>query len=208
MIEVRRAEVEDLDDLADVLGAAFADYPWTRWTVDGRDHVRRITALQRLALEHLGLPYGDVWIATVDDVIQSVAVWMDSAVTIPDSATAAIAAEQAGLEGDRHAASAEAEAQTQSMRPEGRHYCLAAVATLPSAQRQGLATRVIAPGLAHSEAAGLTAYLETSAETNVQFYEDNGFEVTCYQRIAGDGPPVWAMTRDPPRRHDLREASG
>ena len=43
----------DVDRAAEVLGLAFADYAWTRWVVDGRDHVARITDLQRLLLQHL-----------------------------------------------------------------------------------------------------------------------------------------------------------
>ena len=33
---------DDLHRAAEVLGLAFGDYGWTRWVVDGRDHVHRI----------------------------------------------------------------------------------------------------------------------------------------------------------------------
>jgi hypothetical protein len=45
------------------LGEAFADHPWTRWTVDPDDHRERITRLQFLALENLGMALGDVWLS-------------------------------------------------------------------------------------------------------------------------------------------------
>src|SRR6516225_4503597 len=46
---VRRAVAADLDAAAAVLADAFADYPWTRWTVDSRRHIERVEGLQRLA---------------------------------------------------------------------------------------------------------------------------------------------------------------
>ena len=81
-IETRRGHAS-MDRASEVLGEAFADYPWTRWTVDPEDHLRRVTALQRLALQHYGLPFGQVWVSAVDGVVHSVAVWMDSAVHVP-----------------------------------------------------------------------------------------------------------------------------
>ena len=85
MIETRRAGFDDLGRASEVLGEAFAGYPWTRWTVDSDDHQARITRLHLLALENLGMPFGEVWLSTVDGTIQSVAVWMDSAVAVPSS---------------------------------------------------------------------------------------------------------------------------
>ncbi len=62
-----------------VLGEAFAEYAWTRWTVDAVDHQSRITGLQRLTLEHVGLAFGEVWVTTCNGIIESVALWTDSA---------------------------------------------------------------------------------------------------------------------------------
>jgi hypothetical protein len=85
VIETRRAGVDDLGRASQVLGEAFASYPWTRWTVDPDDHQERITRLQLLALENLGMAFGEVWLRSVDSTIESVAVWMDSAVAVPSS---------------------------------------------------------------------------------------------------------------------------
>jgi hypothetical protein len=94
-----------------VLGLAFADYPWTRWVVDGRDHVGRITELQRLFLQHLALPYGRASVTTVAGVVQSVASWFDTAAELPADIGAALGPVVAALEGDRHDASAAADAE-------------------------------------------------------------------------------------------------
>ena len=69
----------DLDRAAIVRGEAFAEYAWTRWTVDAVDHQSRITGVQRLTLEHLGLAFGEVWVTTCNGIIESVALWTDSA---------------------------------------------------------------------------------------------------------------------------------
>ena len=107
MIETRRAGFDDLGRASEVLGEAFADYPWTRWTVDSDDHKARITRLQRLALENLGHAFlrGRCGSSTVDGTIQSVAVWMDSAVAVPSSVFHAMEAAVAELEGSHHEAS-------------------------------------------------------------------------------------------------------
>ena len=75
----RIAGASDVDRAAAVLADAFADYPWTPWTVDAADHRRRIIALQRIALEHFALPFGAVAVNFVDGAMCSVAAWSDSA---------------------------------------------------------------------------------------------------------------------------------
>jgi GNAT superfamily N-acetyltransferase len=198
-IETRRADGADLDRASVVLGKAFADYPWTRWTVDPDDHVRRVTGLQRVALEHLGLALGQVWVSTADGRIESVAVWMDSAVAVPVTVEDALRPITAELEGSRHAASIAAEEEIAGWRPEQRHHYLATVGTTPPMQGHGLATAALAPVLDAADAEAMCAFLETSSPSNVAFYEKLGFDVTGHRRISGGGPDVWAM---------LRQASG
>src|SRR3954465_6870188 len=82
-VPVRRATEADAQRIGEVLADAFGDYPWTRWTIDARDHRRRIADLQRLSLERVGLPFGQVWVATLDDAIEAAAVWMHSASNVP-----------------------------------------------------------------------------------------------------------------------------
>lgn len=197
VIEIRRATFDDLDRSSEVLGLAFADYPWTRWTVDHEDHVDRVTGLQRLALGTLGLPFGQVWLATLDGVIESVAVWMDSATQIPLSTQERFAEATAALSGARSEMSLAAEAQVSAWRPRRPHLSLATIGTNPLAQRRGLATRVMAPTLALADRARTDAFLETSSSSNVDFYEGLGFAVVDHCRIAGGGPDVWAMLRPP-----------
>jgi ribosomal protein S18 acetylase RimI-like enzyme len=196
-VQTRRASPADLDRAAAVLGEAFADYAWTRWTVDADDHVERITMLQRVALQHYGFAFGQVWVSGVAARVQSVAVWMDSAVAVPPTVHERLTSVIADLEGARHAASVAAAQELQAWRPEQRHYYLATVGTLPGMQGRGLARAALGPVLQAADDEGVCAFLETSSPSNVDFYDKLGFEVAGHRRISGGGPDVWAMLRGP-----------
>lgn len=76
------------------------------------------------------------------------------------------------------------------------HWYLAVLGTDPAAQGQGKGSAVLAPVLEHCDRAGEPAYLESSKEQNVPFYERHGFRVT--ERLdLQDGPSLWLMWRDP-----------
>lgn len=95
------------------------------------------------------------------------------------------------------------------------HLYLAVLGTDPSAQGRGLGSAVLAGvvercdhdgtggALKYSEDdgngvyAGIGAYLESSKESNVGFYERFGFRVIGEHRLTR-GPKMWLMWRDPP----------
>ncbi len=191
----RRAGPDDLDACASVLGAAFSEYPWTRWTVDPIDHHSRVTALQRMSLEHFGLTSGEVWVTTVDGGVRSVAAWVDSRLA-PLALHDEVAIAVAELEGSRHAASLAAEHQVAPWRPTSRHLFLGVVGTDPSMHGRGLGTRTLGPLLAAARREKIEIVLETSTESNVAWYSSLGFRVIDHLQIDGGGPDVWAMSLD------------
>jgi GNAT superfamily N-acetyltransferase len=194
-IRVRRADTPDIDNAAAVLADAFADYAWTRFTVDADDHAARIYALQRLVIERIALPYGEVWVAEdTGGAIASVAIWMLPGSVVPDAVAEDAARSQAELEGNRHDASLHAEAACAPLRPASAHYYLGAVGTRRDRQREKRGTAVLAPVLDRAGRDGATVYLETSDRANVEFYERLGFAVTGEIVVPG-GPFVWGMTR-------------
>jgi predicted N-acetyltransferase YhbS len=71
------------------------------------------------------------------------------------------------------------------------------VGTAPEAQGQGLGSAVLIPGLQEAERAGYPAFLETSSEANVRFYERLGFKVTADVQLPDSGPRTWCMRREP-----------
>ncbi len=143
-VVTREANANDLDRAAEVLGEAFADYPWTRWTVD-----------------------------------------------------AAVPAQVAELEGRRHAASKLADDQVEHLRPQKHHLYLGTVGTSRAMQGRGLATKTLAPLLQTSDRDAVEVWLETSSESNVDFYRRLGFGVERHLAIQGGGPAVWLMSRQP-----------
>lgn len=195
-VRVRRAGPADVDRAAAVLADAFADYAWTRWTVDADDHAARIYGLQRLVIERIALPHGEVWVANDDDAaIVSAAIWMLPTSSVPLRILEAAAAAQAELEGSRHDASLRAEAACAPIRPAEPHFYLGAVGTHSDRQREGLATAVLAPVLDRAEHENTPAFLETSDRANVEFYERLGFRVTGEIDVPDGGPHVWGMLR-------------
>jgi ribosomal protein S18 acetylase RimI-like enzyme len=199
-LNVRQATGADLDEAADVLADAFADYEWERWTVAADRHVERIRGLQRLWMERVGLPLGEVWLAeAARGRVGAVAVWMPPGIWIPAEVSAEMAPKVAELEGDRHLFSEAAETICAPLRPASAHYYLGTVGTRRSLHREGLGSAVLAPVLGRADAEAAEAYLETSNEANVAFYRRLGFEVSGEADVPGGGPHVWGMLRQPHR---------
>lgn len=71
------------------------------------------------------------------------------------------------------------------------------VGVAPEAQGQGLGSAVLVPGIQAAAHAGYPAFLETSSERNVKFYERLGFEVTAEILLPDNGPRTWCMRKDP-----------
>jgi len=76
------------------------------------------------------------------------------------------------------------------------HWYLGILGTRPDQQGKGLGSRVLSPVLARCNRDGSLAYLESSKESNIPFYQRHGFEVTGEIRVP-DGPTLWAMRREP-----------
>lgn len=198
--EGRRADVDELDAVAELLGAAFVDDPWTRWCVDADNHRSRITALQRLALDMIGFPCGSVWVTEQDGQLLSAAVWTDSTVAPEPEVVAAMAEQSRPFHGDRLAAAVSAETGSHP-RPATPHLFLETIGTRPEFRRRGYATAALTPGLTSADRRGLICALETSTMANVAFYRGVGFDVVDHRVVDGGGPDVWAMQRPPRARH-------
>ena len=80
--------------------------------------------------------------------------------------------------------------------PKEPHFYLASLGVDPSAQGQGRGTRLIAPMLERCDREGVPAFLESSKQRNVAFYERHGFRVTEEVRMPR-GPKLWLMFREP-----------
>jgi ribosomal protein S18 acetylase RimI-like enzyme len=77
------------------------------------------------------------------------------------------------------------------------HWHLAVLGTDPAVQGKGLGSAVLQPVLDICDRDGEGAYLESSKERNVPFYERHGFRVTEELTVPKGGPKMWLMWRDP-----------
>lgn len=82
--------------------------------------------------------------------------------------------------------------------PPAPHWYLSILGTEPARQGEGIGSALLRPVLESCDADEVPAYLESSKERNVGFYERHGFRVTGEVRLP-DGPTMWLMWRDPRR---------
>jgi GNAT superfamily N-acetyltransferase len=80
--------------------------------------------------------------------------------------------------------------------PREPHWYLAVLGTDPPQQGKGVGRALVDPVLGRCDTEGIGAYLESSKEQNVPYYERFGFAVTGQIDLPG-GPPLWPMWRKP-----------
>ena len=76
------------------------------------------------------------------------------------------------------------------------HWYLAAIGTEPSHQGQGIGSALLTPILWRCDETKMPAYLESSNEANIPFYQSHGFKVIGELEVPR-GPKLWAMFREP-----------
>ena len=196
MLETRKATMADLDLLAGVIARAFEGDPIWEYLFPDRNHLKRYELFMSYELKHHYLKLDESW--TTVDGVRGAALWappgrwkqtgLQNLLSFPTIARAV------GLLNVpkvlRFAAAVE------GAHPPGEHYYLSTLGTDPAAQGKGVGSAVIAPVLAKCDEQGLGAYLESSKEKNIPFYNRHGFEVMRELKLAG-GPSMWLMWREP-----------
>jgi GNAT superfamily N-acetyltransferase len=81
--------------------------------------------------------------------------------------------------------------------PRTPHWYLAILGTDPRAQGKGTGSALVRHILDRCDNDGLGAYLESSKESNIPYYERFGFRVTGEVTMGNGGPTLWPMWRDP-----------
>ena len=193
--QVRRATSADVPALARMLARAFFDDPVATWA--WRPDPLRMRALERFQAIRLRqlLPDEEVW---TTDELTCAALWAppgrwrmtmaQTAALVPCFAGPRLFARMplvaAGwLDLERKHPSA----------PE--HWYLAVLGTDPSSQGRGLGSAVLRTMLEQCDRDGVAAYLESSKESNIDFYARHGFRVIDELRLLR-GPAMWPMWRD------------
>ena len=194
MTGVRRATVEDVDRVVEVLVASHLDYAWEQWALPFDDRRERLTRLYGSDVGTLAFRSGEVWMTECG---RSVAVWLpaDAFAGIgPDDLRVLDASAEMAF-GERLGLIAEVEGAVAAERPPA-DWHLATMGTLPDAQRRGLGTAVLWPRLEALDVARATAVLETSDPGNLRFYGRLGFEAVAeLAQLPHGAPTTWVMGR-------------
>ena len=189
---VRPARIDDAPTLDGVLADAFFDDPINVHLVP--DEARRDAALRRgmgHVLRQAYLPNAGAWTTAELD---GVALWGK-----PDDPKPSLLEQLRQLPTfaaafGRHLPRAmRAFGTVEKRRPSEPHWFLDLLAVRPDRQGRGIGSALVTSALAETDRTGVPAFLVTSNDRNVPFYERLGFKVTEEYDIGA--VHVWAMLR-------------
>lgn len=196
-VNVRKACEADVPALTAALARAFDDDPLINWMAaqDAR-RARRVYDSMEIALRKLSWRHNEVY---TTDGVHGGALWappgkwkmgmLQQLMLVP-----AMSHVTTWKRMPRIMAGINAIEKKHPSRP---HFYLFVLGTDTVHQGKGVGTQLLAPVLERCDREGTPAYLESSKEKNVPFYEHNGFKVTEKVDVPNGGPPIWLMWRDP-----------
>ncbi|MFI8519386.1 GNAT family N-acetyltransferase [Streptomyces sp. NPDC085481] len=189
----RTAVTDDAPAISRSLARAFDDDPMMRWFFP--EDATRVASLGGYFSTIFTRQYARN--AVCERTESAAAFWVPpeaQAKAVPDAETIQ---ELMIILGDRAGAFRDAVEAAASHTPREPHWYLALLGADPAAQGTGQGAALLRSGLAKADAAGLPAYLESSKEANLSFYEHFGFTVREELELPGGGPVLWAMWREP-----------
>ena len=192
---IRALRADDVVPVAAAEARAFYDDPLQVWALpDASTRLDVLTRLFELMIREASLPLGESY---TDDSRSVAALWAPPDRWLVDAATAARLEGMAIIVGDRLPWMRRSWEAITAAHPSEPHFYLSGLGTDPPRQGEGLASAAIAPVLERCDAEGIPAYLESTKERNVRFYERHGFAVTGTIVVPPDGPTLWTMWRAP-----------
>lgn len=190
---MREAAASDRDEIAHSLARAFQDDPVSAFLFpDSTVRARRLPPFYASVIrifDQLGL-------VQTEDQLRGAAAWQPPAArpklrdVLPGMIGMGIALRSTWFR------LAKLNAAVVPFHPREPHWYLAILGTDPSAQRSGIASALIRPTLQRCDDEGIIAYLESSKEANISFYQRHGFRV-AHEIEVPQGPKLWAMLREP-----------
>ncbi|MFD4406464.1 GNAT family N-acetyltransferase [Nocardia sp. NPDC058499] len=197
--DVRPARRDEIAALSRTLAAAFQDDPVMEWMLPSPQ--RRATGLERLfdaQTRYQHFASGGVDIA-VDSAgaIAGAALWDPPGrwKTAPLTELRMLP-QMVRAFGSRMRAGKQLVDLMTAAHPEEPHWYLATIGTDPAQRGGGYGRSLMNRRLEQCDREGVPAYLESSKEVNIGYYERFGFEVTGTITVPG-GPDLWPMWRAP-----------
>ena len=192
MSKIKSLRVGEHRLIGDIIGDSFADDPVNKWVFGSR---ASITNYYTLVAKKLYLQKG---FGHVLDSASAGTLWLPPGVKkeIPVYRSLDIAASMVYFGSFNSILRGMAvDAGLAAKKPKEPHFFLFAIGTRPSAQGKGLGSQVMLEGLKMVDQARMPAYLESSKEQNIPFYQRFGFEIVEKTIPAKDAPPLWLMYR-------------
>lgn len=191
---VREADPSQYRTLAGCLARAFEDDPVSSFIFpQERSRGGRLVSFYRAVLRMM-VEHGSVY---TDESLRGAAVWRApsppavSPMQMLGDSLRMVAALRTGL-----GRAFQLEQIVSQGRPTEPHWYLAILGTDPAEQGRGVGSSLVAPVLARCDREQLPAYLESSKEENIPFYQRHGFRVIEELRVP-EGPRLWSMLRPP-----------
>ena len=192
---IRKMTADDCPTVARAMARAFFDDPLQTWALP--DQSTRLSILEQvfeLLSRYSSVPRGESY---TDATLACAAFWVPPGPFELDPAAAEAMAPMLELLGDSSARFRAAEDTMRAHRPEEPHFYLQGLGTDPPRQGEGLASAAMRPVLTRCDTDRIPAYLESTRERNIGFYEGHGFAVIGCVDIPLDGPALWLMWRAP-----------
>ncbi len=194
---IRALRGDDVPAVAAAQARAFYDDPLQVWALP--DESTRLQILERLfemMIRVVSVPLRESY---TDDSRSVAALWAPPGHWVVDAEAAAALEPMALVVGDRLPWLRRSWEAITAVHPEPPHFYLSGLGTDPPRQGEGLGSAALAPVLTKCDAEGIPAYLESTKQRNVGFYEQHGFAVTGTIVVPLDGPTLWTMWREPQR---------
>lgn len=195
--DVRPVARADVEELSACLARAFDDDPVSLYLFPGgRSHIRRLERYFRWQFLHVFLPKGEAW-TTTD--LAGASLWMPPRrrePAVPEALGQLVAVVR--ILGRQTGKALWLLEQLEAEHPKTPHYYLGTIGTDPERQRSGIGSALMKVVLERLDAVALPAYLESSKEENLAFYNQHGFQLTGeIGRRRGTSPRIWLMWREP-----------
>ncbi len=198
-VTVRGFDRADTAAACAMLSRAFDDDPVMMWVFPDETMRRsRMPPMFDATLRMTSWRVAGTEVAVEDGQLCGCAIWLPPGKWIPSARhRLAVLPRMVWTLRSRLAAANVTYAALARLHPHQPHWYLSGIGTEPALQGTGVGSSLMRSRLARCDAARMPAYLESSKESNVGFYERFGFVVTREVAVPGGGPKVWLMWRQP-----------
>jgi ribosomal protein S18 acetylase RimI-like enzyme len=194
---IRAVRPDDVVPLAASQARAFYDDPLQVWALpDDSTRLDVLTRLFELMIRVVSVPLGASY---TDDTRSVAALWAPPGQWMVEGHAAGELSGMATIVGSGLARMRQCWETMAAVHPVAAHFYLSGLGTDPPCQGRGLGSAALAPVLTRCDEEGIPAYLESSKERNIGFYERHGFVLTDTLVVPPDGPSLWTMWREPQR---------